>query len=78
MGWMALAMVIGSLLLLAALAGGVYFAVRVARPRRELETSDSARALLDRRLATGEIAPEEYYERESALRSAEPLGSRRR
>jgi hypothetical protein len=39
----------------------------------------SARALLERRLAAGEIDVEEYYERESALRSAElALAPRRR
>ena len=31
-----------------------------------------ARSLLDRRLASGDIDVEEYYERESALRQASP------
>ena len=31
-----------------------------------------ARSILNRRLATGEISVEEYYERESALRSGDP------
>ena len=33
---------------------------------------DRARSLLHRRLASGEIHVEEYYERESALRQATP------
>ena len=37
-----------------------------------------ARALLNRRLAAGEIELEEYYERESALRQAEPSSRPRR
>jgi hypothetical protein len=39
---------------------------------------DSARALLDRRLAEGAIDIEEYYERDSALRSTEPTNQRSR
>ena len=31
-----------------------------------------ARAILHRRLASGQISVEEYYEREAALREAEP------
>ncbi len=41
------------------------------------DRGSSARALLDRRLAMGEIDVDEYYERESALRSAEPARPRR-
>jgi uncharacterized membrane protein len=37
-----------------------------------------ARAVLHRRLASGDIDVEEYYERESALRQAEPVEPRRR
>ena len=37
-----------------------------------------ARAVLHRRLASGEIDVEEYYERESALRQAEPASPPRR
>jgi uncharacterized membrane protein len=37
-----------------------------------------ARALLNRRLAAGEIDVEEYYERESALRDAQPTPRPRR
>jgi uncharacterized membrane protein len=37
-----------------------------------------ARAVLHRRLASGEIGVEEYYEREAALRQAAPAQPRRR
>jgi uncharacterized membrane protein len=58
------------------LAGG-WMIVRGTRGDRP--DTRSARALLERRLAAGEIEVEEYYEREAALRSAEPvLPSRRR
>lgn len=43
-------------------------------PRDGLE---GARSLLHKRLAAGEIGSEEYYERESALRQAEPPRRRR-
>ena len=38
----------------------------------------AARALLDRRLALGEISAEDYFERESALRSTSPASRPRR
>ena len=53
------------------LAGAIYLGVRTGlrdRPR------DDARALLDRRLAAGEIDADEYHERMSALRSLQRLG----
>lgn len=78
MGGMTVAMLIGSLVLLAAVAAAIYIGVRMTRPHRELEGADSARAVLDRRLAAGEIEPEDYYERESALRSSRPLTRARR
>jgi uncharacterized membrane protein len=37
----------------------------------------SARTILERRLARGEIDTEEFYELESALRSSEPARQRR-
>jgi uncharacterized membrane protein len=55
-----------------------YISVRAWRGSGQPGELDSARALLDRRLAAGEIELEQYYEREAALRSAEPPGSRRR
>jgi uncharacterized membrane protein len=36
-----------------------------------------ARSILNKRLATGDIGVEEYYEREAALRDAQPLRLRR-
>lgn len=77
MSVMVVVMVVGALLLLAAIGAAVYVGLRATRPSRELEP-ESARALLDRRLANGEIGPEDYYEREAALRNAEPSGRRRR
>jgi uncharacterized membrane protein len=63
-----------SLLWLVAL---VWVALRLFRRRRG-DGLGRARALLNRRLAAGEIEVEEYYERESALRQAEPAAPRRR
>ena len=70
MTFMGLGMVIWTLVAIALVAGLIYAAVRVGRSRGWLD--DSARRTLDRRLAAGEISPEEYYERESALRSGQP------
>ena len=39
---------------------------------KAIERARSARAILERRLARGEISPEEFFELESALRSSEP------
>lgn len=61
---MSLWMAVGLLVLLAAVGAAVLVGVRALRPHHE-----SARELLDRRLATGELSPEEYFERESALRT---------
>ena len=64
---MGLWMLVGLLVLLAVLGAAAYVGMRALRrgePRRE-----SAREVLDRRLAAGELSPEEYFERESALRS---------
>lgn len=61
----------GLLLLLVLLAGvavAVFVGVRAARPPK-LREGDDARTLLERRLASGEISSEEFYERDSALRS---------
>lgn len=72
-GWMMLGWGLGALVLLAIVAAGVYLGVRAARGRSDravIDRDDSARGLLDRRLAAGEIGTEEYYERESALRGA--------
>jgi uncharacterized membrane protein len=76
MGVMSAWMLVGFLVLLAVVGGVTYLAVRSGRPH--LPPGDDARTLLNRRLAAGEITPEEYFERESALRSSEPRRSRRR
>jgi uncharacterized membrane protein len=76
MGLMALAMIVVAVIVAVAIGVVVYGAIRAARaPRSEVE---DARAVLDRRLASGDITPEEYYERESALRSGEVAPPRRR
>lgn len=76
MGLMALAMIVVAVIIAVAVGVAVYGAIRAARgSRSELE---GARAVLDRRLASGDITPEEYFERESALRSGEVAPQRRR
>ncbi len=74
---MSLGMLIGPLVLLAAVAGAISVGVRAAGGSGSLAPEDSARATLARRLAAGEVSPDEYLERESALRSGES-GSRGR
>jgi uncharacterized membrane protein len=66
-----------SLVLPLVLGGAAWLGLRT-RGRRGREGGGAARALLDRRLAAGEIDVEEYYERESALRSVEPVAPPRR
>ena len=64
---MGLWMLLGLLVLLVALGAAAYLggrAIGLIKPQRE-----SARELLDRRLAAGELSSEEYFERESVLRS---------
>ncbi len=78
MGLMAIVMVIVALIVVGGLAAAVYLGVRALRSPERSGVEDSPRALLDRRLAAGEISSEEYYERESALRSAEPFQATRR
>jgi uncharacterized membrane protein len=65
---------VGGVLLLGVL---VVIAFRLLGPRSG-DGLGRARSLLHRRLASGEIDLEEYYERESALRHAQPLPKRRR
>jgi len=73
MGLMALVMVVVALVVVGGLVAAVYLGVRALRSPERSGVDDSPRALLDRRLAAGEISSEEYFERESALRSAEPF-----
>jgi uncharacterized membrane protein len=62
-----------TLVLVVVLGAVVYLGVRAMTPHRD-PSDRSARAILDRRLAAGEVSPEEYFELDSALRSTE--GSR--
>ncbi len=71
MSWMSISWLVGLVVVLALIAAGVYLGIRLARLGLE---NDSGRALLDRRLAAGEIDVDEYYEREAVLRE----GKRRR
>ncbi len=59
------------------LIGAVYLGIRALGSTRRLGGGHEGRALLDRRLAAGEISVDEYYERESALRSTEPAAPAR-
>jgi uncharacterized membrane protein len=70
---MMLLMAACSVVLVILLGALVYLGLRAVTPGRDL-FDRSARAILDRRLAAGELSPEEYFELDSALRSAE--GSR--
>jgi uncharacterized membrane protein len=74
MGSMGLWAVLLLIVLLAGVAVAVFVGVKAARKPTSVE-GEGARQLLERRLASGEISSEEYYERESALRSG---GSERR
>jgi uncharacterized membrane protein len=76
MGGMGLFMLVGLILVAVVIGSVIYVAIRAGSGgRREVE---GPRELLDRRLASGEITPEEYFERESVLRSAQPSKGRRR
>lgn len=75
MGGMALMMLAGLLVVAIVIGVAIYLAIRAAHAGRPREPE--ARELLQRRLASGEITPEEFYERESALRDAQPVGRRR-
>lgn len=79
MGVTMVLMLVGSLILLAAIGAALYLGIRATRHRDdgELVQGEPARAVLDRRLATGEISTEDYYERESALRDAQRVTGRR-
>ena len=69
MGEMMGAMMLIGLLLLAIVIGvAVYLGVRAAQ--RTGKQKPTARETLEHRLAAGEMTPEEYYERESALRDS--------
>ncbi len=73
-GWWVGMVLVGGLVIL-----GIVWAVReFARPRarRDAASNSDAAAILDRRLASGELSPEEYRERRATLRDgAEHSGS---
>jgi len=75
MGGMGLLMLVVLLVVAAVIALAIYLAIRAGSGSSPREPS--ARERLQHRLAGGEITPEEYYERDSALREAEPGGRRR-
>ncbi len=76
-GAMLLAALACSLFLPVLLVGLAWLGGRAFRGPRPGPLAEG-RALLDRRLATGEIDVDEYYEREAALRSSAPTGWGRR
>lgn len=73
------AMLIGALLCALGvpllLLGALHVGIRGWRGTRD-DGLGKARAVLHTRLASGEIDADEYYERESALRSAQPVQRR--
>jgi uncharacterized membrane protein len=74
MGGMGLFMLLALILIAVVIGTVIYLAIRAGSPpRRQVE---GPRELLERRLAAGEISPDEYYERESALRSGQPTQTR--
>jgi uncharacterized membrane protein len=77
MAGMGLWMVVVVIAVAAVLGTAIYLGIRAALAARRPSELERPRELLDRRLATGEITPEEYYEREAVLRSNEPVGRRR-
>lgn len=77
MGCMGLLPVLGLVVILAAVAAAVILAIRHAAPR-SAGRADEPEAILDRRLAAGEIDVDEYHELASALRSVRPAPGTRR
>lgn len=70
-GMMGTMMLLGLLLLAIVIGVAVYLGVRAAqRPGKQELTAHEA---LQHRLAAGEITPEEYYERDSALRESKAM-----
>jgi uncharacterized membrane protein len=66
MGWMSVWMVAGLVLFLALVAGAVYLVIQLTR--RDPDDLASGQEILERRLASGEISPEEYARRQSTMR----------
>lgn len=75
MAGMGALMLISFLVVVAVIGVVVYFAVRAGV--RSGDRDPDAREVLRRKLAAGEITPEEYYERESVLANAPSRRDRR-
>ena len=73
MSGMGLLMLVALIVIAVVIGVAIYLAIRAGTGERRREPD--AHELLRKRLASGEIAPEEYYERESAL--GPPAGARR-
>lgn len=74
---MGIFMLLGLLIVVAALAGAVFLGVRFGLGGTSRRGED-AHAILERRLAAGEISSEDYHDRAAALRSLQPSVRRRR
>ncbi len=72
MAGMALLWILALLLLGLVIAAGIFVGVRAAHRLRG--DRESPLEVLERRLASGEISEQEYYERESILRSSRTPG----
>jgi uncharacterized membrane protein len=70
MGWMSIWMVIVFVVFLALVAGAVYVGIQLTQ--RDEDRLEGAQEVLDRRLASGEISPEEYAERQAVMRRDPP------
>lgn len=68
MGWMSVWMVIGLALFVAVVAGAVYLGIQLT----QRDDEPGALEVLERRLASGEITPEEFAERQATLRGDPP------
>lgn len=71
MGWMSVWMVIGLVLFLAAVAAAVYVGIQLT----QRDDEPGALEVLERRLASGEISPQEFAERQATLRGDQPPGA---
>jgi uncharacterized membrane protein len=73
MGSMSLWMVLGLIVFLALVAGAVYLVLQLTTQRDD--DDPGGQELLERRLASGEISPQEYAERQAALRGDPPAAT---
>ena len=78
MGGMGVMMLVVLLAAAVLIGAAVYFGVRAAGRGDSLQSADpEPYELLERRLAEGQITPEEFYERESVLRGSNREPTRR-